>query len=130
VPPELMGLAEILYSSDVLPGPEHAPRLRWVQLDTSGIDHARDSALWSGDTTITTLGGISPAPLAEWVMMMVLAHAHHLRTTEHLQAERRWPPVRSAGRSSCPETCAARRSGSSATAVSVTPSRPVPVPSR
>ncbi len=91
MPPELMGLAEILYSSDVLPGPEHAPRLRWVQLDTSGIDHARDSALWSGDTTITTLGGISPAPLAEWVMMMVLAHAHHLRTTEHLQAERRWP---------------------------------------
>lgn len=90
-PPELIGLAEVLYSSDILPGPEHAPGLRWVQLDTSGIDHVRDSALWHGDATITTLGGISPAPLAEWVMMMVLAHAHQLRATEQLQAEHRWP---------------------------------------
>ena len=91
IPPELLRRAEILYSSDALPGREQAPGLRWVQLDTSGIDHVRDSALWDSDVIITTLGGISPAPLAEWVMMMVLAHAHHLRETERLQAEHRWP---------------------------------------
>ena len=91
VPAELLKCAEVLYTSDFLPGPEHAPGLRWVQLDTSGIDHVRDTALWLGDATITTLGGISPAPLAEWVMMMVLAHAHRLRKTERLQDEHRWP---------------------------------------
>ncbi len=91
VPQELLNTAEIIYTSDVLPGPGHAPGLRWVQLDTSGVDHVRESALWHGDVTITTLGGISPAPLAEWIMMMLLAHAHHLRRTELLQAEHRWP---------------------------------------
>ena len=91
VPAELLHRTEILYTSDILPGPEQAPDLRWVQLDTSGIDHVRNTTLWQGDATITTLGGISPAPLAEWVMMMVLAHAHHLPTTERLQDEHKWP---------------------------------------
>lgn len=91
VPDELLKRAEVLYSSDIFPGPAQSPKLRWIQLDTSGIDHVRDSPLWKGDVIITTLGGISAAPLAEWVMMMVLAHAHHLRTTERLQSERRWP---------------------------------------
>ena len=91
VPAELLSAAEVIYANDVLPGPETAPHLKWVQLDTSGIDHVRDTPLWTSDATITTLGGISPAPLAEWVMMMVLAHAHHLRATESLQAEHRWP---------------------------------------
>jgi phosphoglycerate dehydrogenase-like enzyme len=91
LPGPVLGAAEVMYTSGVLPGPAAAPALRWVQLDTSGIDHVRASALWDSDVVITTLGGVSPAPLAEWVMMMVLAHAHHLRDTEAMAARRHWP---------------------------------------
>ena len=91
LPGPVLATAEVLYTSGVLPGPDAAPALRWVQLDTSGIDHLAASPLWDSDVVITTLGGVSPAPLAEWVLMMVLAHAHHLRDTEALAARRQWP---------------------------------------
>ena len=92
VPDGILAEAEVMYTSAVLPGPTQAPRLRWAQLDTSGIDHVRTSPLWHSDATITTLGGVSPTPLAEWVMMMVLAHAHRLFRTEQLARHREWPP--------------------------------------
>lgn len=91
IPPEVLARAEVMYTSAVLPGPAAAPRLRWVQLDTSGVDHVRGSGLWESDVVITTLGGISPAPLAEWVMMMVLADAHHLPHLIELQRDGTWP---------------------------------------
>lgn len=91
LPTDVLRKAEVMYTSSVLPGPAEAPSLRWVQLDTSGIDHVRGTALWESDIPVTTLGGVSPAPLAEWIMMMVLAHAHHLRRTESLAASRTWP---------------------------------------
>lgn len=91
VPAAVLATAEVLYTGEVFPGSDAAPDLRWVQLDTSGIDHVRTSPLWQRDVVITTLGGVSPAPLAEWVLMMVLAHAHHLRDTDALAARRQWP---------------------------------------
>lgn len=91
VPDDVLRLAEVAYTSAVLPGPDVAPSLRWAQLDTSGVDHLAGSGLWASDCVVTTLGGVSPAPLAEWVIMMVLAHAHHLRHTERLQREGVWP---------------------------------------
>ena len=87
----LLARAEVMYASSLLPGPDSAPRLRWLQLDTSGIDHVRGTELWESDCTITTLGGVSPAPLAEWIIMMVLAEAHHLRRTEDLARDSIWP---------------------------------------
>lgn len=90
-PQAALAVAEVLYTNDVLPTPAMAPHLQWVQLDTSGIDHLRSSPLWDSGVTVTTLGGVSPGPLAEWVILMVLAHAHHLRETERLAAGHVWP---------------------------------------
>lgn len=91
VEPELLAEADVLYTGDLYPSPQQAPRLTWVQLDTSGIDHVRGTAFWDGPCTMTTLGGISPAPLAEWILMMVLAHAHRLPLAMRLQQRREWP---------------------------------------
>ena len=41
VPDEVWREIEVLHTSAVLPDPDLAPRLRWVQLDTSGVDHVR-----------------------------------------------------------------------------------------
>lgn len=58
-----------------------------------GIDHPRSSPPWGSEVIVTTLGGASPGPLTEWVILMVLAHAHHLRATERLAADHVWPDV-------------------------------------
>lgn len=91
LPKDLLHNAEILYTGEIFLDPNQSPNLRWVQLDTSGVDHVSHSWLWKSDITITTIGGVSAAPLAEWIMMMVLAHAHHLRRTEGFQAQHKWP---------------------------------------
>lgn len=91
IPAEVLDVAEVMYTSSVLPGTDQVPRLRWAQLDTSGIDHLRGTGLWHSGAVLTTLGGVSPTPLAEWIIMMVLAHAHHLRETERLAVAKTWP---------------------------------------
>ena len=46
LPPELWKRVEVLYSGAVFPELAHAPQLRWVQLDTSGVDHVLRGPLW------------------------------------------------------------------------------------
>ena len=58
IPDELWRDVEVLHTSAVLPDPELVPALRWVQLDTSGVDHVRETALWHSDVEITTIGGV------------------------------------------------------------------------
>ncbi|MFF6888495.1 D-2-hydroxyacid dehydrogenase [Streptomyces sp. NPDC012421] len=91
LPADLLAETDVLYTSTVFPSPEQAPRLRWVQLDTSGCDHVRHTPLWRSDVPVTTIGGVSPKPLAEYVLMMILAHAHHLPAMLRLQDRPHWP---------------------------------------
>jgi phosphoglycerate dehydrogenase-like enzyme len=91
IPDDLLARMQVLYTSTAFPDARAAPRLGWVQLDTSGVDHVRDSDLWRSDVPITTIGGVSPRPLAGWVLAMVLAHAYHLREVESLARRATWP---------------------------------------
>ena len=82
---------DVLHTSTFIPDPVVAPRLRWVQLDTSGADHLRKHPIWASDIPITTIGGISPVPLAEYVMWAVLGSAHRLPALLEIRDTRRWP---------------------------------------
>ena len=82
---------DVLHTHDVFPRPEQAPRLGWVQLDTSGVEHVLGHPIWSSDVTITTLGGIAPVPMAEFTAMSMLALAHHQPALEAIRRSRRWP---------------------------------------
>ena len=93
LPPGLLARADVLYTASCFPGRMQAPRLRWVQLDTSGVDHVVASPLWGcEEIAITTIGGISPRPIAGYVLAMVLAFAHHLPAILEHQGRREWPP--------------------------------------
>ena len=91
IPPEVWAEVDVLHTSSVLCHPADAPRLRWVQLDTSGVDHLRAEPLWASDIPITTLGGVSPVPLAEYVMWAVLGTAHRMPALLETRAHRHWP---------------------------------------
>ena len=88
---EVWRTVEVLHTSTVLPEPELVPSLRWVQLDTSGADHVRETALWNADVEITTIGGVSPVPLAEYVLFTILGFAHRLPAMLDVRATRAWP---------------------------------------
>jgi phosphoglycerate dehydrogenase-like enzyme len=94
LPPGSLAAAEVMYTMDVLPRPEEAPRLRWVQFQAAGIDHVVGQALFDTDTMITTASGIHAIQVAEYVMAMLLAWAHRLPSLFIHQQRGMWPSGR------------------------------------
>jgi len=91
VPGDVWAETDVLHTSTVLPDLAAAPRLRRVQLDTSGVDHVVDHPVWASPVDITTIGGVSPLPMAEYVMMMVLTFSHRLPALRTAQQSHEWP---------------------------------------
>lgn len=91
VPADVWAQVDVLHTGSVLPDPRIAPRLRWVQLDTAGIDHLAGHPIWASGAQVTTIGGVSPVPLAEYVIMMVLGVSHRLPDLLEAQRQRDWP---------------------------------------
>ncbi len=67
-----------------------APGLRWVQLDSAGVNQLQTTPLWQSDITITTANGVHTIQIAEYVFSVMLAHAHHLPLAQHLQQSSQW----------------------------------------
>lgn len=88
----VLARVDLLHTGDVFPAAATMPRLRAVQLDTSGVDHVRQTDLWATGVPIATLGGIAPIPMAEYALMTILELAHRVPLLqERYRAERRWP---------------------------------------
>src|SRR5574341_1319381 len=84
---------EVLYTTGLLPAPERAPRLRWVQGHFAGVDHVIRHPIVQR-VTLTTTSGIHASNMGEYVAMAILAFAHHLpRMLEH-QARAEWTTQR------------------------------------
>jgi len=93
LPAELWGRVDVLHTATALPDPGDAPRLRLVQLDTAGVDHVAGTALWRSDVPIASLGGIAGVPMAEYVLMSVLALAHRVPALLAARAAHDWAPT-------------------------------------
>lgn len=91
VPAQLWNRVEVLHTGSALPDPAWAPRLRLVQLDTAGVDHVAGTALWDSDIPIASLGGIAGVPMAEYVLMCVLALAHRVPALHSARTAHDWP---------------------------------------
>lgn len=95
IPPEAWAQAEVLYTARVLPLPEQAPRLRWIQFHWAGIDHVLDAPiLRKPELAATSLSGAAAPQMAEFALTMLLALGRSLPALAELQAERRWPEDR------------------------------------
>lgn len=58
---------------------ERAPRLKWVQTSSAGVDTLVGTKLWQSDVILTTTSGIHTIPMREHVlgmMLMFVKHAH------------------------------------------------------
>lgn len=95
IAPDIWAAAEILYTGRVIPTPELAPNLRWIQFHFAGIDHAREAPiLYKDGLMATTMSGASTSQVAEYILMMMLALGHRLPEMVEHQRKSSWPKDR------------------------------------
>jgi phosphoglycerate dehydrogenase-like enzyme len=70
-----------------------APNLRWVHSATAGVERVLTPSSRARGLVITNARGVFSRPVAEYVMMMILAITRRLPQLLELQAERTWQPL-------------------------------------
>lgn len=68
----------------------NASRLRWVHAASVGVDPLLSPGLRDSSVVLTNSRGVFDDAIAEYVMMLALAHEKDFEVTLRLQAERRW----------------------------------------
>ena len=70
-----------------------APRLTWVHSASAGVERALTPSARSRGVVITNARGVFSRPIAEYVVMMILAISRRLPQLLELQRERTWQPL-------------------------------------
>lgn len=73
-----------------------APRLRWVHSALAGVERVLTPAGIARGLVITNARGVFSRPVAEYVMLMILAVSRRLPQLLELQRERTWQPLEGA----------------------------------
>lgn len=69
------------------------PRLIWVHSATAGVERVLTPSAEERGLVITNARGVFSTPIAEYVLMMILAVARRLPQLLELQRERTWQPL-------------------------------------
>lgn len=93
IPNDLWQEVEILYTSyaTLLPSPEQAQCLSWVQLYSAGADTIVNHRLFQSSVIFTSASGVHSIIMAEYVFTVILAWFHHLPLTLERQRQQDWP---------------------------------------
>lgn len=84
---------EVLYAHNAPFGLELAPGLRWVQLNSAGVEQLYNTPVWQSDITLTNASGIHAVQIAEYVLGMLLSYAHRFPQAARFQREAYWPAM-------------------------------------
>ena len=91
LPDDLLSSVDVIYTQGALPAPETAPRLKWVQLHSAGINHIVDTPLYQSDVIVTTASGIHAVNMAEYIIAQMLAFGHHIPKMIDDKLQKHWP---------------------------------------
>ncbi|MFN6559007.1 MAG: D-2-hydroxyacid dehydrogenase [Nostoc sp. ChiSLP01] len=67
-----------------------APRLRWQQSPSAGVNHILTPSFLQRDIILTNGAGVHAIPISEFVLAFMLYHAKNLRKLQTLQDEHTW----------------------------------------
>ncbi|WP_392535104.1 D-2-hydroxyacid dehydrogenase [Nostoc sp. C117] len=67
-----------------------APRLRWQQSPSAGVNHILTPNFLQRDIILTNGAGVHAIPISEFVLAFMLYHAKNLRKLQALQDEHTW----------------------------------------
>ena len=70
-----------------------APRLKWVQAWSAGVDHMRGSGIIEAGVPVTTLAGVNAIPVAEHVITLMLMLARNMKGFMENANNRIWRPT-------------------------------------
>jgi phosphoglycerate dehydrogenase-like enzyme len=91
IPPSVWATTEILYTVRHYPQPEEAPMLRWIQLNSAGIERAlKQRIVQAEDIVVTSASGIHATQIANYCLMMILAFQYKLPAMLNFQRENTW----------------------------------------
>ena len=82
---------EVLYAHMAPFALDLVPNLRWVQINSAGVNQLYDTPIWQSELAITNASGIHAVQIAEYVLGMLLNYAHHFPETTRLQTRTHWP---------------------------------------
>jgi phosphoglycerate dehydrogenase-like enzyme len=68
-----------------------APRLKWVQLHSAGINQLTNHPILKSNIRITTSSGIHAVPIGEFAIAMMLALGRKVPLMVHNQSHAEWP---------------------------------------
>ncbi len=86
---------EILFTENILPTPEKAKNLKWIQFTYSGLDRWSNNPLFSvPGLQITSLSGATVSQIAEHAVMMMLTLGHRMPLLYTNQRKSEWPKDR------------------------------------
>ncbi len=71
-----------------------APKLRWVQLHSAGINQLAGHPIVQSDILVTTSSGIHAVPIGEFAIAMMLALTRRVPRMVRMQDSGQWPPDR------------------------------------
>jgi phosphoglycerate dehydrogenase-like enzyme len=95
IPPDVWDEIEVLFTAHVLPDRDVAPRLRWVQAQSAGVDGLIDNPLFANrDVILTTASGIHAVTMSEYALAMMLFFAHRVPEMLACKQAREWPSDR------------------------------------
>src|SRR5207248_3014099 len=81
---------EILYTHRGDFDLQQIPGLRWVQVDSAGVDLLQGTTLWESELAITSANGVHAIQLAEHVFAVLLALGHLLPLAQRFQMSAHW----------------------------------------
>jgi phosphoglycerate dehydrogenase-like enzyme len=70
-----------------------APRLAWIHSASAGVERVLTPAVLGRSIVVTNARGVFSGPIAEYVVMMLLAVSRRLPQLLELQRERTWQPL-------------------------------------
>jgi len=91
VPEDVIANTEILYTTRYFPEPEQAPKLRWIQLNSAGMNHTfKHRVVQAEDIIVTSASGIHATNMAHYTIMMMLMFNYRMKEALDLQAKAEW----------------------------------------
>jgi len=92
VPDAVWPQTEILYTQRSFPEPAQAPRLRWLQTHSAGLDTLiKQPIIKVEDVEVTTTSGIHAVQMSEYCIAMMLTFNYKIRDMLQLQTKAEWP---------------------------------------
>jgi phosphoglycerate dehydrogenase-like enzyme len=91
VPAETWQNTEVLFTFRTLPEAEAAPKLKWVQVNRSSMEHVLENPLLqSAQVKFTTMSGAYATQVAEFILTSMLALGHQVPEIVAYHAKREW----------------------------------------